>query len=70
MLAVFATLSSLAAKAAAPEVVPPDVLEMLRDTFLFTGEYGFYMYWFALTGYCLANAKAILGADASINFFH
>ncbi|KAL1525719.1 hypothetical protein AB1Y20_020563 [Prymnesium parvum] len=49
---------------------PPEPLELVRDTFLFQGEYGWYFYWFALIGFTLANGKSILGEKTEINFFH
>ena len=65
--------TSFASARAKEEAIPPatfDMLEQVRDTFLYTGEYGLYMYWFAIIGYCLANGKAILSAQQDINFFH
>lgn len=69
MSVLLTTLTALAAKAkeAPPE---PSSLELVRDTFLFQGPYGNALFWFAISGFCLANAKAILSADKSINFFH
>ncbi|KAL3897511.1 MAG: hypothetical protein SGPRY_013036 [Prymnesium sp.] len=50
--------------------IPHDTLDTIRDTFLFQGEWGLYAYYFALIGFCLANAKAIVAASPTINFWH
>lgn len=70
MSALLVLLSSVAAKPKPSPPEPDSLLEVVRDAFLWTGEYGVYVYWIALTGFCLANAKAILGASKDINFFH
>jgi len=61
-------LAPLGAKPAPiPAPAPPEFgLEMLRDTLLFQGQFGVYCYWFAIIGFCLANAMACLKVSKNI----
>ena len=54
-----------------PVVPLPDatMLDMYKDFVLFGGQFGWFFY-FALCGFCAANARAILSATPKINFFH
>jgi hypothetical protein len=60
------------AKAAPPieaGMAVPNPLNILKDIFLFSGDYKF-MFYVALAGFCAANARAILTASPKINYFH
>ena len=57
-------------KAAALPVTPPSSpLDMLKDAFLFAGDFKI-LFYVCLVGFCIANARVILGASPKINFFH
>ena len=44
-------------------------IDMAMDAFLLSGDFS-WMFYATLIGFCLANAKAILGANPKINYFH
>ena len=52
-----------------PPPTPPPLYEPLQQAFLFTGDFK-WMFYFTLVVFCAANAKAILGANPKINYFH
>ena len=56
---------------AKPVVPLPDatMLDMYKEFVLFGGQFGWFFY-FALCGFCAANAMTILKATPNINYFH
>ena len=55
----------------APVPAPPPFspIDPLKDAFLFAGDFKI-LFYICLVGFCLANARVVLGATPKINYFH